>query len=137
MGHFADKIGNRRVMIIGFILLTISLIWLVTSRELWALYLFAGIFGYAYGGVGASESPLIAWLFGLKSHGLIFGISDFFFTLGASIGPVLAGYVFDITKSYQIAFALGAIVAAAGIALMLVIKPINQKILQKEPSTGP
>lgn len=136
MGHFADRIGNRKVMIIGFILLTISLLWLIISRELWALYLFAVIFGYAYGGVGASESPLIAWLFGLKSHGLIFGISDFFFTIGASIGPVLAGYVFDITKSYQIAFVIGAIVASIGIALMIVIKPINQKSLHKESSAA-
>jgi len=127
MGHFADKLGNRKVMIFGFILLAISLFWLISSRELWALYLFSVIFGYAYGGVGASESPLIAWLFGLKSHGLIFGISDFFFTAGASIGPVLAGYIFDLTNNYQVAFFIGAVVAVIGIALMIVIKPMPQK----------
>jgi MFS family permease len=134
IGHIADRIGNQRMMIIGMLLLTVDLFCLVVFRDIRALYALAVIFGFAYGGIGSSESPLIARLFGLKSHGLIFGISDFFFTLGASIGPVVAGYVFDITGSYQLAFLFGAIIAAFGTVLLIIVRPLKGRMPDKSLS---
>jgi len=40
----------------------------------WVLYLFIVMLGFAGGGMAASESPTTAWLFGLGSHGLIYGV---------------------------------------------------------------
>jgi len=81
------------------------------------LYLFAAVFGFAHGGCGASESPLVAALFGLSSHGLIFGVVGLGFTFGAAISPLVAGYIFDVTGSYQLAFMVCAIIGVIGIIL--------------------
>ena len=104
LGGLADKIGNRWVFVIGFILMVAALSWLVPASQLWMLYLFAVVFAIAHGGMGAAESPLVAGLFGLRSHGLIYGVIHIGFTFGAAVGPLVTGYIFDITGSYQIAF---------------------------------
>ncbi|MBA7685014.1 L-lactate transporter [subsurface metagenome] len=123
LGVAGDRIGNRQVFIICFILMSAALLWLTPAIEMWKLYLFAAIFGFAFGGAGVSESPLAAMLFGLRSHGLIYGVLNFGFTIGASIGPFLAGYIFDITNSYQIAFIGCAGIAIFGAILATVLKP--------------
>ncbi|MCK4961003.1 MAG: MFS transporter, partial [Anaerolineales bacterium] len=88
LGNFADRIGNRQIFIIGFILMSASLLWLVPAKEAWMLYLFAVVFGIAYGGCAVAESPLVAGLFGLSSHGLILGVLVLGFSIGAAIGPL-------------------------------------------------
>ncbi|MEJ2726647.1 MAG: MFS transporter [Deltaproteobacteria bacterium] len=90
------------------------------------LYLFAIVFGFAGGGMGASESPLVAGLFGLDSHGLIYGVVHLGFTAGAAVGPVVTGYIFDLTGSYQVAFLLCAAFAIAGIVLAAILRPTGR-----------
>ncbi|MDP2917042.1 MAG: hypothetical protein Q8O16_03840, partial [Dehalococcoidia bacterium] len=76
------------------------------------------------------ESPLVAGIFGLRSHGLIFGVTGFAFTIGGAIGPSLTGYIFDATHSYQLAFLASGIAALLGLILTLVLRPIKHKRLQ-------
>ena len=124
-GNIAEKIGNRRSFSIVFLLMSAALFWLMPSAKLWELLLFAGVFGFAFGGPGPIASPLAAELFGLKSHGLIYGVASLGFRLGASIGPFLAGYIFDTTSNYQIAFLVAAAVGIIGLILTTVLKPFR------------
>jgi MFS family permease len=125
LGSVADRIGNRQAFIIGFILMSASLFWLVPVKEVWGLYLSAVIFGFAFG-CATSESPLVAELFGLGSHGLILGVINLVgFTFGAAIGPFIAGYIFDMTNSYQLAFIVCAAVGVAALILTIFLKPIK------------
>lgn len=122
-GYMGDRIGNRKTFIIGYILSVASLVWLMPIRELWMLYLFAVVFGLGLGGMGTSESPLVARLFGLTSHGLIYGVTGLGFTVGGAIGPVIIGYICDITASYQTAFIVCAALGVAGLILLIMLKP--------------
>lgn len=124
----ADRIGNKQVFIIGFILMAISLFGLVPATEVWILYLFAVVFGFAQGGMGPSESPLVARLFGLRSHGLIFGVVSTSFPFGAAVGVFLAGYVFDVTNSYLLAFLACAAIAILGLVSTILLTPIKGKL---------
>ncbi len=127
MGSASDRIGNRLALIIGLILLAISFLWLVVAEEVQMLYLFAVIFGFAYGSVAALESPLVAWLFGLGSHGMLLGVSNFIGTIGGSVGPFLFGRIFDIFGSYQIAFIVCVALGVAAVILALLIRPIYRQ----------
>ena len=89
---------------------------------MWALYVFAVICGLGYGGVVALQSPVTAWLFGLKSHGVIFGALIVGYAGGSAIGPVLAGRIFDIADSYQIAFILFTILAIMAVILSWLLR---------------
>ncbi len=123
MGSAVDRIRSRKVFIIGFILISTSLFWLIPATEAWKLYLFAVVFGFAFGGNGVAESPLAAELFGLGSHGLIYGVLTFGYTIGAAIGPFATGYIFDVTTNYQGAFLMIAAVGILGLILAAVLRP--------------
>ncbi len=127
MGGAADRIGNRQIFIIGFIMMSICLFYLTQITEVLMLYLFVIAFGFAHGGMGPSESPLVAGLFGLSSHGLIFGIISFGFTIGASVGPLLTGYLFDVSGSYQTAFLTCACLTIAGLVLAILLTPVKSE----------
>jgi len=125
-GLVGDRIGNRKALIIGFILSTAALLWLVPVRELWMFYLFAVVFGLGLGSMGTSESPLVARLFGLTSHGLIYGVMGLGFTAGGAVGPVMIGYICDVTGSYQPAFMVCAALGIIGLILMVMLKPTKK-----------
>ncbi|MFC1860721.1 MFS transporter [Chloroflexota bacterium] len=126
LGGLGDRIGNGKIFIVGFILISASLIWLAVANEVWMLYLFAVAFGFAVGGMGASESPLVASLFGLRSHGLIYGVLSIGFTSGASVGPIVAGYIFDLKGSYLVAFWICAALGIVGLTSATILKPIRK-----------
>lgn len=127
MGTAADRIGNRIAFLVGFSLTAIAAIMLMEAKEIWVFFVIAFIFGFALGDCSTQESPAIAWLFGLKHHGVLLGLAVFSFTIGASIGPLVTGYIFDTTGSYSLAFLLCAILAILAFVLMFFIKPpVNQ-----------
>ncbi len=123
LGSLADRIGNKPVFIVGFILMAGALFWLVSATESWMLYVFAGVFGFAYGGCASSESPLVAGLFGLSSHGAILGGITISVPIGGAVGPFVAGYIFDVTGSYQAAFMVTAAIGLAGLMLTVLLSP--------------
>ena len=123
MGIVADKIGNRWVFIICFVLMAAALFGLIPATGEWMLYLLIIVFGFGHGGFASSESPLAARLFGLRSHGSILGTAVLGFSIGAALGPVVAGYIFDVTGSYQTSFLVCGIVAIIGIIVSALLRP--------------
>jgi MFS family permease len=123
MGIVGDRVGTRLAMTICFIILVSALFWLQSARELWMLYLFAVVYGFAHGGFFALLSPTVAELFGLSAHGALFGTVFFVGTIGGAVSPPLAGYIFDVTGKYQLAFIICAAAAVAGLVLALLLRP--------------
>jgi MFS family permease len=99
--------------------LTLSF-WLAASEQ-WSLALFALLFGAAYGGFVALVPALTADYFGGKSMGAILGALYTAAALGALLGPVLAGAVYDARASYVLPILLGVVMngAAAGCVALL------------------
>lgn len=124
-GITIDRIGSKRVMIICFFLLISGLLWLQKANALWMLLVFAGVYGIAHGGFFTAISPIVAELFGIESHGVLFGIVVCFGATGGAVGPILAGYIFDVTASYNLYFWLITIMATISLGLMFSIKPVQ------------
>ena len=121
-GKALDRIGSQRGFVIGFAVLGLSLFLVVLAGTLSMLYLFAVLFGFAFGACVTCESPLVADLFGLRSHGLLLGIVACGFTFGGGVGPFVTGYIFDLAGKYQAAFLLCGVVSCAGLLLARVLK---------------
>jgi len=126
-GQSADRIGNKKTLIISFVLMAVSFIILLVARTAWAFYLFAVILGLAYGGMQVLFSPLVAELFGLGSHGVILGSAAFCGGVGAATGPFVTGWIFDSTRSYDPAFVLCLIISVVSIILASLLRPIPRK----------
>lgn len=116
-GKVLDRIGGRNGFIFGFAIMASSLFLVAFCGTLPLLYLFAALFGFAFGACVTCESPLVADLFGLRSHGLLLGIVSCGFTIGGGIGPFMAGYIFDLFQKYQLAYLLCGTLSAAALLL--------------------
>ena len=122
LGKTADRIGNRQTFIIGFVLMLAALVLVLATKGELMLYLFGVVYGFGFGGCIASESPLVAELFGLSSHGLILGVIAFSFLLGGAFGPFLLGYIFDIAGNYQWGFLACGVASFIGLMLAAILK---------------
>jgi len=48
------------------------------------------------------------------------------FTFGAAIGPFIAGHIFDVTSSYQLAFIVSGALSVVGLILTVLLSPIEK-----------
>ena len=119
MGITGDRTGSKRALLICFGGLIATYSWLQAAGEIWSLTLFVVVYGFCHGGFYALISPTVAEFFGTRSHGAIFGIVIFCGSMGGAIGPLVTGYIFDISASYQTAFLLLLALAIAGFISIL------------------
>jgi MFS family permease len=126
IGGVADKIGSRSAFMICLIMSVIAFLLLLVARELWTLYLFAVIYGFGLWAGGGIMSPMAADLFGLKSHGAIYAGTTFAFSIGGALGPVLVGYLFDVTGSYGPGFLTCTAISITCLMAIIYIRPIKK-----------
>ncbi|MFC2032492.1 MFS transporter [Chloroflexota bacterium] len=127
IGSASDRIGNKPALVFSFILISVALFWLLAAKEVWMLYLFSVILGIGSGGMSVLISPIVAWLFGLTSHGAILGVITFGSIVGSIIGPLLAGFTFDVTGSYYLAFLVIAILSTLGLVLTISLGSVSRR----------
>lgn len=125
IGIFIDRIGGKLALILCFIPLILSLFALLFINEISILFAVVVLYGFGHGGFFTVMSPTIAEYFGLRAHGSIFGLVIFFGTISGAIGPISAGYVFDTTGSYFMAFTTLMILAIFGLALTMILPAPN------------
>ena len=91
------------------------------------LFLFAAVYGLAHGGLFTAISPLVAEWFGIQSHGTLFGIVVCFGTTGGSVGPLLAGHLFDLSGSYQATFRIVTAMALIAWVMLRFLRPVKSR----------
>jgi len=121
MGITSDRVGARPALIACFGIFTLALIWLLFAEEAWMFYVFALLFGFPYGGVISVFTLISAELFGLRYLGTITAATFLLATIGGSVGPPLAGFTFDETGSYSLAFLICVILGALAITLSFIL----------------
>ena len=124
-GVVVDRISGKGGYILCLVPLTVSLVALMYITDVRILFLIMAIYGFGHGGLFTVVSPTIADYFGLKDLGSIFGLVVFFGTLSGSIGPIVAGWIFDVTNSYFYAFGLLAAGAAMALLLSLILPSVD------------
>ncbi len=122
MGATSDRIGSNNALLICCTILMSTLVLLIFSRELWMFYLFAIVFGFAYGGEIPQMPILVGRFFGLKAVAALVGIVLFSANIGGAIGTWLAGQIFDVTQSYQIAFMIAVMASFLAVIMTLLLK---------------
>ena len=126
MGRASDSMGRIQTIIICALLMAGAMLWLILVSGLWMLYLFAVIFGFSQGGIAPSLNALIGDTFGMRHIGLIMGVLNTPWGIGAALSPALAGYIFDTSGSYSYAFLTGLAAALITGILTLFFKRAEQ-----------
>ncbi|MFQ5996089.1 MAG: MFS transporter [Dehalococcoidales bacterium] len=127
LGIASDRVGRKAALVICTSLCAIAMLWLLWAKDLWMFYLFAIVFGAAWGGMGPTSAALIGHTFGLGKIGAILGALDAGYNVGAAIGPIIGGFIFDISHGYFVAFLYGALAMLLATVFVLLIRREKEK----------
>jgi MFS family permease len=122
IGPISDRIGRLPTLGLCLFLQALGFLGFASTGGLGLLYFAAAVFGFSYGGVTALFPALVGDFFGLVAIGSIVGFIFAIAGSAAAFGPLIAGYLYDATRSYQLAFLLSATLNFAALVLVFVLK---------------
>ena len=124
-GWLCDKINPKYAFSIGVLFMsggTFILTMVGPTSPMSVLWSYTLIMGIGAGSWLPAMSMLVSRNFGLAAYGAIFGAATLVHNIGVSTGPLFAGYVYDITRSYHWAFMLFMLLYFCSIPAMLALK---------------
>lgn len=103
MGFVADRFDKKKLLILSFIMMGLGLACFeeVAIAGAWLLVPFLVLYCVGYGGSNTMRVAITRELFGREKYGSVFGLLMGISTMGAFMGPPLAGWAFDTYGSYQ------------------------------------
>jgi MFS family permease len=108
------RLGNRATLLLLLAAQAVALFSFIWAASLWMFFALAALFGLGYGATTPIRTSMVPQLFGMRSVGTIIGLATFAWAVGGITGPVLAGYVFDLSHSYDMAFSAGGLLIIIG-----------------------
>jgi MFS family permease len=103
-GMLADLIGARHAQLIAFVLMATGLTLLLFAHNRAVLVFFLLTYGLAWGSPLALIPLVTADSLGLKHFGAITGTLTAVGIVGAAVGPVMSGFLYDLNKNYMLSF---------------------------------
>ncbi|MQF48577.1 MFS transporter [SAR202 cluster bacterium AC-647-N09_OGT_505m] len=122
-GWLSDRVPKRFVMAATIGLAAVGALILAHVTMWWHLAFFVMFYGVGWGGGATTMSIVRAEYFGRRAFGTISGMMNSVQMFGLVLGPVFAGFVYDVTESYYLAFMIFAVSGVLAAILMLFIKP--------------
>jgi MFS family permease len=121
-GWLSDRFNKKRLLIILFIMQPIGLFSLTQVHHFIDVIPFVLLYSIAYGGTLVVKTVIIGDYYGRKNYGTIFGVIQGLSIFGGIAGPLIAGLVYDIKGSYQLAFTSFSILMGFATLLILFLK---------------
>jgi len=122
-GTITRRLGYGWALVLLTLANGVVMFFFVWAGHVWALYILSFALGFAFSAVVPVRMGVIPPLFGLRAVGTIIGLVSLAFSVGALVGPFVAGYVFDSTGSYAAAFIGFGVVLVIGAASLRFLRP--------------
>jgi len=124
-GWVCDRIGGRRMLLLGSSLQAAALVLFLPFDGLASLYVVSALFGLFQGGLVPSYAVIVREFFPPEEAGVRVGIVLMATVFGMALGGWMSGVIFDLTGSYQAAFLNGVLwnLLNIGIAVGLLRRP--------------
>jgi len=128
-GFIADRIGGVGTLILGSVLQCIALLFFLPFDGLTSLYVVAGLFGLAQGGIVPSYALIVREYFPAREAGVRVSLVMMATVSGMALGGWMSGEIHDWTGSYQAAFLNGIAwnLLNLGIAVWLLMDRLGQR----------
>jgi MFS family permease len=136
MGYIADRIGARLALGFNFAAGALAFVLVLSIARVFFLVLFILVSGVAIYAPLVLLPLLVAESLGRRRYGLLAALTGIAHTLGAAMGPVVAGRIFDMTGSYTGAFQLFVVLNAIGAAAAFACQPYAERAqIKLEPAS--
>jgi MFS family permease len=106
-GFVADRIGGVATLLVGGTLQGLALFLYLWFDGLTSLYVISGLFGLFQGGIVPMYAIIVREYFPPREAGTRLGVILMATLFGMAFGGWMSGLIFDLTGSYQAAFANG------------------------------
>ena len=127
-GWLTERVPPRYVMAaIAVIVGGSSALFIIADSTIEVLT-YSTLFGFGVGGLLSVPPVAYADYYGRRSLGVIRGVTEPLTSFGQAIGAVLAGVVFDLTDSYELAFATFAVLSGLAMLLVLFARPPRRAV---------
>ncbi len=123
MAWLGDLLDKRRLIMGLLISLSVSVLFMGWASHPYMWTTCMVIYSLAYGGLASLQEPIRADYFGTRHFATIHGMSRSVTTAGTFMGPIIAGFFYDLTKSYTIPFTFFAFVGLLSMFCMFLAKP--------------
>jgi MFS family permease len=117
LGYVADRLTARIALVICFVTQAAGLFIVFGAARIGVIVGFVPIYGMSIAAPLMLLPLLTAESLGIKRYGLLSGLAGLAQTFGAMVGPIVAGRIFDVTRSYTLAFELCITVMILGAAI--------------------
>jgi MFS family permease len=121
-GPASDLIGNRIPIALTFALRVVLFLLILKYQGLISFYFFSLGFGFSFLVTAPLSATLAGRLYGFSHVGAIAGFVHTVHHVGGGLWAYLGGVIFDHTGSYNLAFAISAIMASMAVVSTLLIK---------------
>src|SRR5580765_3487429 len=122
MGWLGDLLDKRKMMMGLLLALSLSVLLMGQTAEALIFTPCMIVYSLSYGGLASLQEPIRADYFGTRAFATIQGMSRSITTAGTFMGPIIAGFLYDLTHSYTIAFGIFAAVSLGAVALLFLAK---------------
>ncbi len=131
-GLLGDFTNKRYLIAISLVIQTVGILIfsLIDVNRSWLIIPFLLTYGPGFGGPIPLRPALQADYFGTKNFGTIMGLISLIGTVGGLASPVIAGWVFDTSGSYHLAWQIFALLSVPAIPLILLTKPPDVNLKQ-------
>ena len=119
----SDYLNRRYVMAVSLFLMTIAIVFMARATSVTQVLPFLVLYAAAQGGISVIPQSLIAEYFGRRAYATIQGFRGTIQMIGIIIGPLVSGYVFDTTGSYEWAFMGFGAASLISLGLVLLMRP--------------
>lgn len=127
MGGLSDKIGRYQTILISLAASTVGMVVLSRAKGFFIFVTALILLCVCFGGVLSVFPNIVSENFGLKNMGINYGIVFTAYGIAALIGPMTASAVKDASGSYNMAFIIAGVFAAAAFILVYVIYCMSKK----------
>ena len=129
-GWLADRVDERYLVAATFAFASLSLEVLALGTTPLHVATFVVGYGISYGGSVPLTMSMVARYFGHRWFGTVYGLSQFVIIWGSVGGPLLAGYGYDTTGSYETAIHIFAVANIVGLALAFMVRRPSRPALR-------
>ena len=117
-GAVADRIGAGPMLILGSSMQAAALLLYLFFNSQSSLYVISGLFGLFQGGIVPMYAVIIRKYLPPREAGIRISLVLMATVLGMACGGLAAGYIFDVTGSYRLAFLHGFLWNCVNLALV-------------------
>ncbi len=116
-GMLSDRIGRTRTMFMVFIFQAVLMFFLRGLDTYGTLFLASILIGFNYGANLSVFPSATKDYFGMKNFGVNYGFVFTAWGVGGVLGPVLSGWIFDISQNFHNAYLIASacLLIAAGL----------------------